>query len=168
MKGRNSNDAPMKGVSDWLRRMSLVPAVSMTVAFGCNGGTARDGVNGANGVALSAETERPPYRSRCALNAIECTSCWPVPVIRLTGGDGQTVTEIVDDDGSVVGFVVEGSSGAAVETIQLVGSDSETGSQTQNILFSWFSKSGNILKHRPFLIILWTICNENFNLNSSC
>ena len=134
MKGRNSNDAPMNGVADWLRRMSLVPVVSVAVALGCNGGTARDGVNGANRVALSAETERPPYRSRCALNAIECTSCWPVPDIQVAAGEGQTVTGNAEDN-----ILVEGSSGAGFETIQLIGSGSQSGSQTETLFYSWSS-----------------------------
>ena len=86
---------------------------------------------------LPPEDKRVAIQSQCAQNVLECTTSWPRGVIEIAVAPGQAVTETPD------GFLLEGTDGDGVETVQLIGNASEMGEGASLILYSWSYGAGD-------------------------
>jgi len=82
-------------------------------------------------IVLAAETARVAFQSQCAQNIIECTTSWPVAIVEVVAGEGQTVTV------SSNGILVEGVDGDGQEWVNLVGSGSTMGDGATVIEYAW-------------------------------
>ena len=75
-------------------------------------------------VIRASSVQRAPYESWCAQLVMTCTSSWPLPIMDVAVGAGQTVVRTLEPPG----FVINGSDGDGVETVSFLGNRSGPGS----------------------------------------
>ncbi len=110
----------------WKLREWLIAVAGAGLLGGCNPQPVAEAPNG-----LAAQQRRSAFQSLCAQNAVECTSSWPTPSIDVEALEGQTVAP------GETGFVVEASEVGGAVLVQLIGSGSDAGTESDVLTFSW-------------------------------